>query len=314
VADKFIDEKETLNFLNSEEKKHEKIIKKERSPYTYIILPGIIITILFMVPFIWGIYLSFTGYRLNNPNMSFNFFKNYIRLLPSARFWYTLLLSFEYTSIAVAIEMVFGYYIATLLNYETIMSKIMRRLIVIPFMVAPIIGTLLLKIMMNNKYGIINYFLSFFGLMDFPWGASPSTAMFTIIMVDVWIFTPFVVLILLSGKRGLSKDPFEAAAVDGAKGFNVFRILTIPMLMPTILIAFIFRVIDSIKVFDIIWGMTGGGPGDATTVFSAVAYVNTFLSLNVSAGTTILVIAWIIIFIISRWLVKFWDKARANLS
>jgi len=279
-----------------------------------IILPAILVTILFLIPFIWGIGLSFTNYRLNNPNAHINWGKTYYVLLSNIRFWKAALRTFQFTFFVVGIELLFGFFIAFLLNNETAMAKIVRRVIVFPLMIAPIIGTILLKLMLNNKFGVINFFLSFFGAGDFPWGASPSTAMFTVVLVDVWIFTPFMVLIILAGLRSLPKDPFEAACVDGAAGKHILWNITLPMVMPTILIAVIFRVIDSIKVFDVIWGMTAGGPGDTTTVFSILGYIFTFSSLDVAKGTTLLVLVWVALIFLGNKMVAYWDKARARIE
>jgi multiple sugar transport system permease protein len=305
---------ETLRALEEGEKRQELQIRRQRRPYTLIVLPGIILTILFLIPFLWGLYLSLTGYRLNLPIQVFNWGNNYRILFASRYFWQSTLITFTYTACAVSIEMLLGYAIATLLDHDTVMARVMRRLIVLPFMVAPIIGTLLLKLMLNNRFGVINYLLGFVGLRDFPWAASSNTAMLTVVLVDAWIFTPFVVLILFAGKRGIAKDPIAAASVDGASTLMVTRRVLVPMMMPTILIALIFRVIDSIIAFDIVWGMTGGGPGNATTLYSVTGYVRAFLSLDVAKGTAVLVVAWLIVFLVSQQLVKQWNRARRRLS
>jgi len=305
---------ETLQALEEEERKQQLQIRKQRRPYTLIVLPGIVLTILFLIPFLWGLYLSLTGFRLNFPHQVFNWGSNYRILFTSRYFWQSTFITFTYTAAAVAVEMLLGYYIASLLDHETVMARVMRRLIVLPFMVAPIIGTLLLKLMLNNRFGVINYLLGFVGLRNFPWAASSNTAMLTVVLVDVWIFTPFVVLILFAGKRGIAKDPIAAASVDGASTFAVTRKVVVPMMMPTILIALIFRVIDSIIAFDIVWGMTGGGPGNATTLYSITGYVRAFLSLDVAKGTAVLVVAWLIVFLVSQQLVKQWNRARRRLS
>lgn len=291
-----------------------KISTRITRPYTLIILPSIIVTILFLIPFLWGLYLSFTGYRLNNPTQAINWGINYWNIIKSVRFWKSVSVTFQYTFFVVFFETLLGFFIANLLNTETIMAKIMRRIIALPLMIAPIIGTILLKLMLNNQFGIINYFLSFIGLGDFPWGASPNTSLLTIVLVDIWIYTPFMVLIMLAGLRGLPKDPYEAAVVDGAKSRNILSKITLPMILPTALIAIIFRTIDSIKVFDIAFGMTAGGPGDSTTTFSILGYVFTFSALDVAKGTTIMVITWIIVLILGRKLVQYWENTRTRLN
>jgi multiple sugar transport system permease protein len=289
-------------------------ISRIQRPYTLIILPAIIITILFLIPFFWGIGLSFTNYRLNLPVAKWNWGRTYAALLTSLSFWKATLRTLQFTLLAVSIELLLGFGIAFLLSTETFMAKILRRIIVFPLMIAPIIGTIMLKLMMNNKFGVINYFLSFVGGKDFPWGASPNLSMFTVILVDIWIFTPFMIVIILAGLRALPREPFEAAIVDGSKGLSTMLNITLPMVMPTVLIALIFRVIDSIKVFDVIWGMTGGGPGDSTTVFSILGYIFTFGSLDVAKGTAIMLLVWVGIMFLGNKLVAYWQGSRARLG
>ena len=308
------DDNEIIAYLQEQEQKTQSVRAGIVRPYWLIILPAVIITIAFIFPFLWGLFLSLTRYKLNNPVYAFNWGINYWYLIKSPGFWATTFRTFEYTVFAVGVELILGFVIASLLNTETAMAKIGRRLIALPLMIAPSVATVLLKLMLNNQFGVVNYLMSPFGLIDFPWGASVSTAMFTVLIVDIWIYTPFMVLIILAGLRSMPKDPFEAAAVDGAGYWNVLKNLTIPMVMPTILIAVIFRVIDSVKIFDIIWGMTSGGPGTSTTVYSISGYVYTFGSLNVSKGSTIMIITWVIILLMSKQLVKYFDLARRRLG
>jgi multiple sugar transport system permease protein len=300
--------------LDGEITKNKLLMKNVTRPYTLIILPAMIVTFLFLIPFIWGLGLSFTNYKLNTSVTVINWGRNYWNLLKTLRFWKATFRTFEFTFFVVSIEFFVGFFIAILLNTETIMARILRRVIVFPLMIAPILGTILLKLMMNNNFGVINYLLSFIGLGDFPWGASPNTSMLTVVLVDVWIFTPFVVVIILAGLRALPKDPYEAASVDGARGKYVLWNITLPMVMPTALIAVIFRIIDSIKVFDIVWGMTAGGPGDSTTVFSILGYIFTFSSLDVAKGTTIMVLVWIAVLLLGNKLVQYWAITKSRLE
>ena len=302
------------NLAKVQEKHFVRQIARIQRTYTLIIIPAIVITILFLIPCFWGIGLSFTNYRLNLPVAKMNWGRTYAVLLSTLSFWKAALRTLQFTLFAVSVELLLGFGIAFLLSTETFMAKVLRRIIVFPLMIAPIIGTIMLKLMMNNKFGVINYLLSFVGGKDFPWGASPNLSMFTVIIVDVWIFTPFMIVIILAGLRALPREPYEAAIVDGSKGFDTMLNITLPMVMPTVLIALIFRVIDSIKVFDVIWGMTGGGPGDSTTVFSILGYIFTFGSLDVAKGTAIMLLVWVGIMFLGNKLVAYWQSSRARLG
>ena len=134
-------------------------------------------------------------------------------------------------------------------------------------MTAPALAALMWKLMTNPNFGILSYLVSLIGFSDFKWASDPSTALFTVVLVDIWVYTPFIMILLLAGLRSLPKQPFEAAALDGVPRSFVFFRITLPMLMPYIITATLFRLLDSIQQFDIIYAMTQGGPGDTLMVF-----------------------------------------------
>lgn len=302
------------NTIDSDANRIQQAIIENERPYTLIVWPALLVTILFMLPFIWGIGLTFTNYRLGAANVKFNWFQNYWTILTSNNFLNAAWKTTQFTLITTGIELLLAFGLSVLMNTETIMAKVMRRLISLPLMIAPVVATLALKLMLNSKFGIVNYLLSFFGLGDFAWGASPDSSMFTVILVDIWIFTPFMVLIILAGMRGLPKDPIEAASVDGASKFTTLKNISFPIMLPTILVAFIFRFIDCIKCFDVIWGMTAGGPGDSTTVFCILGYVLSFSSMDIAKGNTILVFVYIINMFLGTKLINLWKESRARIG
>ena len=302
------------NTIDSDANRIQQAIIENERPYTLIVWPALLVTILFMLPFIWGIGLTFTNYRLGAANVKFNWFQNYWTILTSNNFLNAAWKTTQFTLITTGIELLLAFGLSVLMNTETIMAKVMRRLISLSLMIAPVVATLALKLMLNSKFGIVNYLLSFFGLGDFAWGASPDSSMFTVILVDIWIFTPFMVLIILAGMRGLPKDPIEAASVDGASKFTTLKNISFPIMLPTILVAFIFRFIDCIKCFDVIWGMTAGGPGDSTTVFCILGYVLSFSSMDIAKGNTILVFVYIINMFLGTKLINLWKESRARIG
>ena len=170
--------------------------------------------------------------------------------------------------------------------------------------------------MMSTQFGVLNYFLSMVNptLRNFPWGGSAQYAMFAVVLIDVWIFTPFVGLLVLAGLRSLPKASFEAAQVDGASKWYTFRTQTMPMLTPYITIALIFRLIDSFRIFDIPFALTRGGPGDALMALQVTAYTESFTFLNIGRGASYMFITWIVIFLVSKALVNYWMRWRSRLS
>lgn len=284
-------------------------------PYI-IIFPAFILTIGILIPFGTGVYWSLTNYNLMRPNYRFIGINNYISLFTSSDFWHALYVSVVYVILAVGTEVILGLIIALLLNRETIIARIFRPLLILPLLIAPVIGTLMWKLMMSPEYGVLNYLLSLIkpGLREFPWAGSADYAMFSVVLIDVWIFTPFIALLLLAGLRSLPKPPFEAAVVDGASNWFIFKNLTMPMLTPYLVIAVIFRVVDSIRMFDIPFAMTKGGPGDTLMNLQISAFTESFTYLNIAIGCSYMFVTWIIIYFISKKMVDYWQKWRIRLS
>jgi multiple sugar transport system permease protein len=279
-----------------------------------MVLPALALTLPVLYPFIQSIYYSMTTYSLTSPVKNFIWFENYIWLFTSAEFWNSVKVSFVYTFSAVGIELILGLIIAILLNQETFLAKIFRPLLLLPLMIAPIIGTLMWKLMMSPEFGVLNYFLSFIGMRDFQWASAANSAMFSVVMIDVWMFTPFIALLLLAGLRSMPAPPFEAAMVDGASRWFTFKTLTLPMLMPFIIVSVVFRLIDSLRQFDIIFGLTKGGPGSTLMNFQVSAYTTAFTYTKVADGSALMIVNWVIIYVISMFLVKFWRKSQDRLS
>lgn len=288
----------------------------ERMKPYMLLLPALGLTIGILIPFGTGVFWSLTNYNLMRPDYSFNGFRNYIRMFGSGQFWNALRVSLTYTVFAVGIELFLGLMVGLLLNRDNIVTKILRPLLILPLLIAPVIATLMWKLMMSTQYGVLNYFLSLFDpeLKFFPWAGSAEYAMFTVVLIDIWIFTPFIGLLVLAGLRSLPKAPFEAAQVDGASKWFIFRTQTMPMLTPYIITALIFRLIDSFKVYDIPFAMTKGGPGDALMTLQVTAYTESFTYLNIGRGTAYMFFTWIVVYFISKFLVGHWMKWRAKLS
>lgn len=287
--------------------------KERLTPYL-ILSPALVITGAVLIPFFLSIYYSLTNYRFTKPNYSFIGLDNYIFILTSPDFWNSVKVTFFYAIVAVGIETILGIATAFLLNTKTIMARIFRPFLLMPLMIAPLITTLIWKLMMSPEFGVLNYFLSFFGYRNFPWATSPDTAMFTVLLIEIWTFTPFIALLVLAGLRSLPREPFEAANVDGASRWFIFWNITLPLLTPYIVIAVIFRLIDSLRQFDIIFGMTKGGPGDTLMNFQVSAYTTTFTYGKPALGLAYIIVNWIIIFAISFFLVNYWQKTQKQIS
>ncbi len=287
--------------------------KEKWAPYL-ILGPAFLVVGVVLIPFFISVYYSMTNYRLTRPTINFVGLANYARILTSEGFWHSVQVTFIYAIIAVVIETVLGVLTAFLLNTETLMAKIFRPFLLMPLMIAPLITTLMWRLMMSPAFGVLNYFLSSFGLREFPWATSPHTAMFTVLLVEIWTFTPFIALLVLAGLKALPREPFEAAEVDGSSRWFTLRHITLPLLTPYVMIAVVFRLIDSLRQCDIVFGMTKGGPGDTLMNFQVYGYTSTFTYQKPAEGLAYIIINWIIIYVISTYMVKYLTKVQKMIS
>jgi multiple sugar transport system permease protein len=285
----------------------------ERGPILAI-LPSLLIVILILVPFVYSIYFSLTDASLIKKEVNFIGFDNYIKYFGSGLFWHNFKVTFSYTFLALFFEFLLGFIIAFTLNQDTWLGKVLRPFVLFPLMISPIIGTIMWKLMMNPEFSILNFLLSTFGVSkDFSWSANTGSALYSAVLIDVWMFTPFIAIIILAGLKGLPPRIIEAASVDGLSKFTFLRKIVFPLLMPYIVICFVFRFIDSIAQFDIIFGLTKGGPGNTLMVYQVEAYTQVFNYYKIGYGSSIMLVMWLIVFIVCNYLIKYWNSLRERL-
>ncbi|CAN5432737.1 sugar ABC transporter permease [soil metagenome] len=285
-------------------------ISRRALPYV-LSLPALLVCIGILIPFFTAVLYSFQRFRLSQPwARQFNWGENYLNFMTDSGFWATLKISLLYAGVTVVLELLLGLGIAMLLQKRSAVNNFISIMLLMPLMTAPALAALMWKLMTNPGFGILSYFASLIGLQDFRWASSPSTALLTVVLVDIWVYTPFIMILLLAGLRSLPTQPFEAAALDGVPRTFVFFRITLPMLMPYILTAALFRLLDSIQQFDIIYAMTQGGPGDTLTVFQVEAYLNFFQSTNVGRSAALMIILWAITYFLSNIFIKNWLRLR----
>jgi multiple sugar transport system permease protein len=283
-----------------------------RKALPYILsLPALLMCIGILIPFFTAVYYSMLRFRLNLPQMKgFIWFGNYVNFFYDPKFWNTVYISLLYALLTVGLELMLGLAIALLLQKQTRFNNIASILLLLPLMTAPALASLMWKLMTNPNFGILSYFVGLMGFHDFRWASDPSTALLTVVLVDIWVYTPFIMILLLAGLRSLPQAPFEAAELDGVPRSFVFFRITLPMLMPYIITATLFRLLDSIQQFDIIYSMTQGGPGDKLLVFQVQAYLDFFQSTNVGRSAALMIILWAITYFLSNIFIKQWLKLR----
>lgn len=274
-------------------------------------MPALLACIGILVPFAMAVWYSLERYNLAFPSTrGFIWFANYISLFKDATFWNTVIVSMTYTVLTVGLELLLGLGIALLLWRRSLVTNVLSVALMLPLMVAPAIASMMWKLMTNANFGIFSYFVSLLGVHDFKWASAPQSAMFTVVLVDMWVYTPFITILLLAGLRGLPRQPFEAAELDGVPSSFVFFRIMLPMLLPYILTAGLFRMLDSIQQFDIIYSMTQGGPGDTLMDFQVQAYTQAFIFTNIGRASAILMVLWLITYVLSNVFVKNWLRLR----
>src|ERR1700683_4955083 len=285
-------------------------------PYL-VLAPALILTIGIFIPFIAAICLSFTDYSLNSSDVSFIGFDNYVSMLQNPDFWHSLFVTIQYAFSCTTVEMLLGLGVALLLNDENFVARFLRIVLIFPLMIAPVIGTLIWKLITNTSVGILVGPMRMIGLGDFKWGASPDTAMFSLVVVDAWVYTPFVIILVLAGLRSLPKSPYEAALIDGGSPWFFFKNLTLPMLAPVLLITLVFRLMLSLQEFSIIFALTEGGPGDSTMSLSLQAYNRAFPFYGLAEAIPLMLFLWGIVYFISFILIGSWrtgQRARSGVG
>ncbi len=275
-------------------------------------LPAIVFIALLMVfPILYTLYLSFTNWNLTSGmEPSFVGLNSYLRVFSEPRFLHALGRTFTFTLFAVAIEVVLGVAIALILNRAFVGKSIAKLLLLLPLVATPVAVGIVFNLFYDPTIGLLNFALDAVGLPQGRWVSSEDTVIASLVMVDVWQWTPMITLIVLAGLAGLSEEPVEAARVDGASEWQILRYVTIPMVMPVILTAMILRLIDALKTFDIIFAMTGGGPGYASETLNIMGFKYSFEYFRMGQSSVILVALFLVVLLCSLGIMKLRESSE----
>jgi multiple sugar transport system permease protein len=288
--------------------------RRERFLPYLLMLPALVLLAGMLYPFGLGFYYSFTSYWLQYPNrFRFVWFDNYVELMGEPLFARALEFTLGFTLVAVVLQVGLGLAVALFLHARIPGRRVMRALMLLPLMMPPVIAALMWKIMMaSTNAGILNYMLSFVGVGPINWFGSTSGAIVSVLIIDTWGNLPFVALILLGGLQALPTEPYEAAVVDGAGPVAILRYVTLPLLSPFIVLAITFRTMDSLRIFDVIYATTAGGPNDATTNLHIMALQYSFQWYQMGKGMAQAIVLLLLVVIASYVLTRFWNRASEN--
>ena len=281
-------------------------IDKKKSTLMWFLVPiTVYMVVFFLYPVIYNIFIGFFDLKLGRTPI-FNGVSNYREMLADTQFLNSLITTLVFVFSAVSVEVIFGMFIAFLLNHENRVMEIIRTFILIPTVFTPLVAGLVWKSLYHPDLGMITYYLRKFGI-DIGRGliVERSLALGSIVVVDIWEWTPLMVIIILAGLKSLPTEPYEAARIDGAGEIPIFFKITLPLLRPTLLVALLIRSLDALKVFDIIWAITGGGPGTSTTVANLRIYEVGMNQLRIGYAAALSNVLLIIGVIIGIFFIKF---------
>ncbi len=237
---------------------------------------------------------------------------NYVEILGDHRFWQAMGHTFFFTAATVSLELALGLFLALAMNRAFRGRALMRAAVLVPWAIPTVVAALLWRFLFDSQAGIVNALLMGVGVLEEPlvWFVRASTAWVPIILADVWKTTPFVALLLLAGLQNIDRSLYEAAAVDGAgPGWQLWHI-TLPLLKPAILVALIFRTLDAFRVFDLIYVLTGGGPGTSTEPIALYTFNALFSNLRFGYGSALSVIVFLVTFLLAMLYIR---GLRVNL-
>lgn len=261
-------------------------------------LPAIVFVSLLMVfPVIYTLVLSFTNWNLTSgAPASFVGLNSYTRVLAEPRFLQALARTIGFTAFAVAIEGAIGVAGALILNRAFAGRSAAKLLLLLPLVATPVAVGIVFNLFFDPTIGLANFVLHSLGLPPGLWVSHAKTVLASLVLVDVWEWTPMITLIVLAGLAALPEELFEAARADGATEWQIIRLVTLPMVQPVILTALILRLIDALKTFDIIYAMTGGGPGYASETLNIMGFKYSFEYFRMGQSAVILVVLFIVVF------------------
>lgn len=280
--------------------------KRQRRVAAAFIFPAAaVLTIVTLGPLLYSLFISATGWILTVPGSDSKFvgLENYRSVLTSAPFWRSLQITLTYAVSTTAIEMVLGLIFALMLNQQFIGRGVVRGLMLIPLILTPAAVGMFWKLLFDEQQGVYNFFLVSAGFDRVHW-LSHGMALVSVVITDVWQSTPFLMLILLAGLHAMDQETIEAAKIDGANNVQIFRYLTVPHLLPYLVIGMFFRLLDAMKDFDKIYLLTQGGPGNETETLSIYIYDTGFKVFEVgktSAMAWLMALISLVVFLPLLW-------------
>ncbi|MEO6270989.1 MAG: sugar ABC transporter permease [Lautropia sp.] len=285
------------------------VARRRRVYYLFIVPALVVIGAVIIFPWLFTVYMSAFDWKIGSV-AHFVGFDNYTSLVGNRRFIESVVRTFYFTALAVIAPVILGTIAALIFHREFPFRGILRGVFILPMMATPVSIALVWTMMFHPQQGVLNYLLSLIGLPPSLWVYSPTLVIPSLVMVEVWHWTPLVMLIVLGGLAALPVEPYESAKLDGATEWQVFRHITLPLVAPFMLVAIVIRTIDALKAFDTIYVITSGGPGTASETINLYLYLQAFAFYNIGNASAVVVIFFVIILALALTLLHVRERTK----
>ncbi|MBL0929310.1 MAG: sugar ABC transporter permease [Alphaproteobacteria bacterium] len=284
--------------------------KLAKPRYHWFVIPGLLVTLAIIIfPWVFTVWMSLHEWKLGGAAQWVGL-RNYIELATNQRFLESIWHTFYFPAVAVALPLVLGTYAAVVFHREFPFRGVLRTIFIMPMMATPVAIALVWTMMFHPQLGVLNYLLSTVGIGPSEWVFARHTVIPSLALVEVWLWTPFVMIIVLGGLAAVPTEPYESALLDGATQWQMFWRITFPLVLPFIVVAGIIRTIDALKAFEVIYVISNGGPGTASETINLYLYSQAFAYYNVGNASAVVVVFFAIIVVLS--LVLLWARERAK--
>jgi multiple sugar transport system permease protein len=268
-------------------------VGRKPGPGFWFVAPAVFVLILIgLLPFVWSLVVSFQNLAGANRTGSFVGFVNYVKLWHDARLWAALGRTLVIMAVALPLQLVLGMLLALHFQRDRPLKKLFVALLVLPAVISPMVAGSMWRLMFDQKFGPVNQIVSWFSdkPMVLLWVVKSPLPFWAIIITEVWQWTPFMFVILLAALANLDRDQMDAASLDGANRFQSFRYIVLPAILPVVIIAVLIRGLDLFRIFDVIWQLTRGGPGNRTETISVLMYIKGFQGFETSYIAAVVVV------------------------
>ena len=285
---------------------------RRQGVYVWFIIPALAaIFAVIVFPWLFTLWMSLQDWQIGMKN-SFVGLENFGKLAGDPRFLSTIPRTLYFTVLSVVLPVILGVFAAEVFHRNFPLRGILRGIYIAPMMATPVAIALVFTMMFHPQLGVLNYLLSLIGIPKQLWVYSANTVIPSLVMVEVWQWTPLVMLIVLGGLASLPTEPYESAVMDGASQWDMFRYITFPLILPFLMIAVILRTIDALKSFDIIYVITQGGPGTASETINLYLYLQAFAFFRIGHASAVVIVFFVIILALALILLYAREKLRWN--